>query len=127
MVAGIGAVPNSELFRNTLLLSADGGIITDFSLRTTHPSGDVFAAGDVACAPVPLAGAGEGNHVATATKSEHVKTARDMGTHAARVMLGDAGNVGPFDPVPHMYSRYMRASRRPDLRQGIGYRKVSSW
>lgn len=105
MVVGIGSVPNSELFRETLVLSKDGGILTDSSLRTSHTSGDVFAAGDVACAPVPLGGSDDRNFMATAIRSRHVKAARDMGTFAARTMLagGDTGET--YSPVPHMYSR----------------------
>lgn len=105
-VVGIGSVPNSELFCETLVLSKDGGIVTDSSLRTSHPSGDVFAAGDVACAPVPLGGNDEGNFMATAVRSEHVKAARDMGTFAARTMLAGSDTGDSYNPVPHMYSRW---------------------
>lgn len=105
VVAGIGSISNSELFRETLALSPDGGIITDPSLRTSHPSGDVFAAGDVACVPIPLTGDSDGNFPATSARYEHVKAARDMGAHAARVMMGGIGAHEPYDPVPHMYSR----------------------
>lgn len=107
MVVGIGSVPNSELFREMLVLSKDGGILTDSSLRTSHPSGDVFAAGDVACAPVPLGGNDERNFMATATRSQHVKTARDMGTFAARTMLAGSDAGETYNPVPHMYSRWV--------------------
>lgn len=105
VVIGIGSVPNSDLFRETLVLSKDGGIVTDSSLRTSHPSGDVFAAGDVACAPVPLGGNDEGNFMATTVRSEHVKAARDMGAFAARMMLADSDSGESYNPVPHMYSR----------------------
>lgn len=105
MVVGIGSVPNSELFRETLVLSKDGGILTDSSLRTSHPSGDVFAAGDVACAPVPLGGNDERNFMTAAIRSQHVKAARDMGTFAARTMLAGSDTGDTYNPVPHMYSR----------------------
>ena len=105
MVVGIGSVPNSELFRETLVLSKDGGILTDSSLRTSHPSGDVFAAGDVACAPVPLGSNDERNFMATAIRSQHVKAARDMGTFTARTMLAESDAGETYNPVPHMYSR----------------------
>lgn len=104
-MVGIGSVPNSELFRETLVLSKDGGILTDSSLRTSHPSGDVFAAGDVACAPVPLGGNDERNFMAMAIRSQHVKAARDMGTFAARTMLAGSDTGETYNPVPHMYSR----------------------
>lgn len=106
-VIGIGSVPNSDLFRETLVLSKTGGIVTDSLLRTSHPSGDVFAAGDVACAPVPLEGNDEGNLMATATRSQHVKEARDMGTFVARTMLTESDSGASYNPVPHMYSRSM--------------------
>lgn len=102
-------MPNSELFRDNLVLSTDGGIVTDSYLRTSHPSGDVFAAGDIACAPVPLRGDEEGNFVTTAMRSEHVKTARDMGTYAATSMLGGKDVQLSYDPAPHMYSRWEHA------------------
>ena len=114
-MVGIGSVPNSELFGETLVVSKDGGIVTDSSLRTSHPSGDVFAAGDVACAPVPLMGNGEGDFMATAMRSQHVKAARDMGTFAARMMLAGSDTGETYNPVPHMYSRLVRrltSSRR---------------
>lgn len=100
VVLGIGSIPNSELFGDSLELSADGGIMVDSSLRTSHPSGDVFAAGDIACVPAPLGGIDEITH-----RSEHVTSARQMGAHAARTMLGGAAAKEPYDPVPHMYSR----------------------
>lgn len=105
VVAGIGSVPNSELFKDSLVLTADGGIVTDSSLRASHPSGDVFAAGDVACAPVPRGGYDEGNCTAAGMRFEHVQTARDMGMHVAGAMLERAGSDRSYDSVPHMYSR----------------------
>ncbi|CAM9262728.1 unnamed protein product, partial [Hapterophycus canaliculatus] len=110
VVMGIGSVPNSELFCHSLVLSEDGGIVTDSSLRTSHPSGDVFAAGDVACAPVPLGGSGEGNFTPTAVRSEHVKSARDMGTFAAKMMLAGSDTGESYNPVPHVYSRFLDIS-----------------
>lgn len=106
IVLGIGSIPNSDLFKNILDLSRDGGIVTDSSLRTSHPSGDIFAAGDVACAPVPLAGDDvEGESSPKKIRFEHVKTARDMGKVAARAMLGGTDIDEWYDPVPYMYSR----------------------
>lgn len=107
VVLGIGSIPNSDLFKNTLDLSCDGGIVTDSSLRTSHPSGDIFAAGDVACSPVPLARGDdvEGGSTPKTIRFEHVKTARDMGKVAARAMLEGADINKSYDPVPYMYSR----------------------
>ena len=104
-MVGIGSIPNSDLFKDALGLSRDGGIVTDSSLRTSHPSGDIFAAGDVACAPVPLAGDGESGSSPKKIRSEHVKTAREMGKLAAKVMLGGIDAEERYDPVPYMYSR----------------------
>lgn len=105
VVLGLGSIPNSELFRDSLELSSDGGIITDSSLRTSHPSGDVFAAGEIACVPAPLGGIDENTHLATVLRSEHVQGAREMGAHAAKMMQGGATAAGLYDPVPQMYSR----------------------
>lgn len=110
VVLGIGSIPNSELFRDNLELSADGGIMVDSSLRTSHPSGDVFAAGEIACVPAPLGGIDETTHLATTLRSEHVTSAREMGAHAAKAMLGGAAEKEPYDPVPHMYSRLVNLS-----------------
>ncbi|CAM9798983.1 unnamed protein product [Ectocarpus fasciculatus] len=110
VVVGIGSVPNSDLFLKSLFLSEDGGIITDSYLRTSHPSGDVFAAGDVACVPVPLGGNGDTSFMATANRSEHVKAARDMGAFAAGMMLGGDDSGESYNPVPHMYSRFLDIS-----------------
>lgn len=114
-MVGIGSIPNSELFRDTLVVSPDGGIVTDSSLRTSHQSGDVFAAGDVARAPVLLGGGGEENYMATTMRSEHVEAARSMGTHAAKMMLGGASVEDPYDPVPHLYSRWVLRSTQIHL------------
>lgn len=106
IVAGIGSIPNSELFRDALATSADGGIITDPSLRTSHPSGDVFAAGDVACVRALVPGDDDDrNFPAVAVRSEHVQAARDMGAHAAQSMSGAIGVQAPYEPVPQMYCR----------------------
>lgn len=110
VVVGIGSVPNSDLFLKSLVLSEDGGIITDSYLRTSHPSGDVFAAGDVACVPVPLGGNGDTSFMAIANRSEHIKAARDMGTFVAGMMLGGTDSGESYNPVPHMYSRSGLAS-----------------
>ncbi|CAM9482367.1 unnamed protein product, partial [Discosporangium mesarthrocarpum] len=105
VVVGIGSIPNSELFASSLKMNPDGGIITDSSLRASHPSRDVFAAGDVASAPLPLAG---GRQV----RMEHVHWAREMGQHVAQVMLEPEGQqaTGPFNAVPSFYSRFLDLS-----------------
>eukprot|EP00752_Nemacystus_decipiens_P017496 g15685.t1 len=110
LVVGIGSVPNSELFRETLVLSKDGGILTDSSLRTSHPSGDVFAAGDVACVPVPLGGNHERSFMTAAVRSQHVQAARDTGTFAAKTMLAGSDTGDTYNPVPSMYSRFLDVS-----------------
>lgn len=79
--------------------------MTDPSLRTSHSSRDVFAAGDVAYVPVPLTGDNDANFPVTSARHEHVRAAQDMGALAARVMMGGVGADEPYDPVPCMYSR----------------------
>lgn len=104
LIVGIGSIPNSELFHRCLDLSPDGGIMTDSSLCTSHPSGDVFAAGDVARPPIPLACKTDGTS-SPAVGPGYAKAARDMGTHAAQAMLGGPDPSTPYDPVPFLHAR----------------------
>ncbi|WP_084962519.1 NAD(P)/FAD-dependent oxidoreductase [Thermoactinospora rubra] len=90
IVVGIGATPNVDLARDAGLEVA-GGIVTDASLRTSHP--DVYAAGDVAEFYHPLYG--------RRLRVEHWANALNGGPAAARAMLGQ--DV-VYDRVPYFYT-----------------------
>ncbi|CBJ48589.1 conserved unknown protein [Ectocarpus siliculosus] len=101
VIIGIGAVPNSELFRGKLEMSEDGGVLVDAQCRTAvqPPSEDgggggidvgsaapprpIYAAGDVAAFPLALEGFAPVRH-------EHIQNARDMAICAARNMVGSS-------------------------------------
>uniref|UniRef100_A0A7S2UXU9 monodehydroascorbate reductase (NADH) n=1 Tax=Fibrocapsa japonica TaxID=94617 RepID=A0A7S2UXU9_9STRA len=99
--------------------SPGGHLIVDNFCRTTHYSGDIFAAGDVACFPLELEGGEMVNH-------SHVQNAREMAQFVAQCMAdplyestantpsavqeraASVGNRGqPFQPVPSFYSRVL--------------------
>eukprot|EP00639_Heterosigma_akashiwo_P012665 CAMPEP_0206377684 /NCGR_PEP_ID=MMETSP0294-20121207/10312_1 /ASSEMBLY_ACC=CAM_ASM_000327 /TAXON_ID=39354 /ORGANISM="Heterosigma akashiwo, Strain CCMP2393" /LENGTH=443 /DNA_ID=CAMNT_0053826223 /DNA_START=80 /DNA_END=1409 /DNA_ORIENTATION=+ len=72
VVAGVGGRPNTELAQKAgLALSPDtGGIIVDGQMRTAHPSGCVFAAGDVAHFPNACRGDDGNDDAAAAGRDE---------------------------------------------------------
>jgi 3-phenylpropionate/trans-cinnamate dioxygenase ferredoxin reductase subunit len=78
VVAGIGAVPNTELAEASGLAVANG-IAVDATLCTNDP--DIFAAGDCCSFPHPLYG---GRRI----RLEAWRNAQDQGTVAGRNMLG---------------------------------------
>jgi 3-phenylpropionate/trans-cinnamate dioxygenase ferredoxin reductase subunit len=90
VVAGIGAAPEVGLAREAGL-EIGHGILTDPSLRTSHP--DVYAAGDVAEPFNTLYG--------RRLRVEHWANALNGGPVAARAMLG---HDAVHDPVPYFYT-----------------------
>jgi NADPH-dependent 2,4-dienoyl-CoA reductase/sulfur reductase-like enzyme len=91
VVAGIGAVLNTELFADSGMKIGDEGISVNRFLETNLP--DVFAAGDVTryrdvIYDSPM-------HI------EHWDNAVHQGRHAARVMLGE---YQPYEHVPYFFS-----------------------
>ncbi|NUR84880.1 MAG: FAD-dependent oxidoreductase [Nonomuraea sp.] len=90
VVAGIGAAPEVGLAREAGLEVGEG-ILTDASLRTSHP--DVYAAGDVAESFNPLYG--------RRLRVEHWANALNGGPAAARAMLGQEV---VHDRVPYFFS-----------------------
>jgi 3-phenylpropionate/trans-cinnamate dioxygenase ferredoxin reductase subunit len=90
VVVGVGAVPNTGL-AEAAGLPADNGVLTDATLRTSHP--DVYAAGDVASSFHPFFG----RHI----RVEHWANALNGGPAAARSMLGQQVT---YDRVPYFYS-----------------------
>ncbi|MBI0380997.1 FAD-dependent oxidoreductase, partial [Streptomyces albiflaviniger] len=106
VLAAIGAAPRTALAEAAGLevvdRAAGGGIAVDASLRTSDP--DVFAAGDVASAPLAFL---EGTPVRAALppsarlRVEHWANALNGGPAAARAMLGQ--DVA-YDRVPYFFS-----------------------
>lgn len=91
VVAGVGAVPDTELAEKAGL-AVDDGVRVDAHLTTSDP--DVFAAGDCCSFPHPLY---DGRRL----RLESWRNAQDQGAAAARAMLG--GDT-PFDAVPWFWS-----------------------
>ena len=90
VVMGVGAGPRDELAR-AAGLDVDNGVLTDETLRTSHP--DIYAAGDVANAWHPSYG--------RRIRVEHWANALNQGPAAARNMLG-AGTA--YEKLPYFYS-----------------------
>ncbi|KAK1178991.1 FAD-dependent oxidoreductase [Streptomyces sp. NBS 14/10] len=101
VLAAIGAAPRTALAEASGLEVVDrvagGGIVVDASLRTSDQ--DIFAAGDVAAAPLAFPGGVEppGGRV----RVEHWANALNGGPAAARAMLGQ--DVA-YDRVPYFFS-----------------------
>ncbi|UBU08564.1 NAD(P)/FAD-dependent oxidoreductase [Nonomuraea gerenzanensis] len=90
VVAGIGAVPDTELAA-AAGLAVDNGVTTTADLRTSDP--DIFAAGDVASAYHPRLG--------THLRVEHWANALNQPAVAARAMLG---RPAAYDELPYFYT-----------------------
>ncbi|NJP95616.1 FAD-dependent oxidoreductase [Nonomuraea sp. FMUSA5-5] len=90
VVAGIGAVPDTDLAA-AAGLTVDNGVKTTADLRTSDP--DIFAAGDVANAYHPRLG----GHV----RVEHWANALNQPAVAARAMLGQEA---AYEELPYFYT-----------------------
>lgn len=88
VLAGVGAIPNTELAERSDL-AVDNGIAVDEYCRTSDPR--IFAAGD--CTSFPFRG--------SRVRLESVQNAIDQAAAAADSMLG--GNT-PYRPVPWFWS-----------------------
>lgn len=96
VVAGIGVIPNTELFANSSVhadtaLQIEDGIVVNRFLETNVP--DVFAAGDVARYADPIFG--------KTRRIEHWDNAVAQGQHAMRAMMGKREL---FAHVPYFFS-----------------------
>ena len=89
-LAGIGAVPNTQLAEQAGLEVKDG-IVTTAALQTSDP--DIFAAGDVASVYHPLLG----RHL----RVEHWANALNQPATAAAAMLGGEAS---YDELPYFYT-----------------------
>ncbi|MDP9273266.1 MAG: FAD-dependent oxidoreductase [Chloroflexota bacterium] len=92
-LAGVGVLPRSQLAEAAGIDVGDG-IIVDDRRQTSAPG--VFAAGDVARAPLPLADG-------AAVRVEHWHAARESGEAAA---LGILGEPVPAAKPPWVYSEF---------------------
>jgi 3-phenylpropionate/trans-cinnamate dioxygenase ferredoxin reductase subunit len=90
VVAGIGAIPNTQLAERAGLEVRDG-VVTNASLTTSDP--DIFAAGDVARAFHPLLG----RHL----RVEHWANALNSPATAAAAMLGEQAT---YQELPYFYT-----------------------
>lgn len=97
VVVGVGAKPNTELFKGQLDLVEEkpGGVKVNDHLQTSNP--DVYAVGDIANFPQP-------RYNNERTRSEHVQNARESGAYAARDALKGPQSA-PYDYLPYFYSR----------------------
>lgn len=100
VVTGLGIRPATDLAHDAGL-HVDDGIVTDETLRTSHP--DIFAAGDVARVPCPPSG--------NPIRVEHEDHANATGMAAG---MGMAGHPRPYDHLPFFYSDFFE----------LGYRAV---
>jgi 3-phenylpropionate/trans-cinnamate dioxygenase ferredoxin reductase subunit len=91
VVAGVGAVPRTDLAEKAGLELAEGGVAADEYLRTSDPA--VYVAGDIAAAWHPTFG--------VRLRLEHWDNAIRQGKAAAANMLG--ANE-PYARVPYFYS-----------------------
>lgn len=91
VVAGIGVVPNSQLFENTPIQLQKNGIKVNKFLETTVK--DVFAAGDIAAYPDDI--------FDKVKRVEHWDNAVTQAQHAAQVMVG---NTEKFEHIPYFFS-----------------------
>ena len=91
VVAGVGAVPNTELAMQANL-AVDNGIAVDEHLQTSDPA--IFAAGDCCSFPHPLYG---GRRM----RLEAWRNAQDQANHVAAQLLGDHE---PYQVVPWFWT-----------------------
>jgi NADPH-dependent 2,4-dienoyl-CoA reductase/sulfur reductase-like enzyme len=91
IVVALGAVPNVEWLEGSGL-TIDRGVVCDANLQAAP---HVFAAGDVAVWPHPMA---DGGHI----RVEHWTNAAEQGTHAGRNAL--AQEPKPYEAVPYFWT-----------------------
>lgn len=79
VLVGIGAIPNDDLARDSLLV-CDDGVVVDGHARTSDPN--IFAVGDMTRRPMPLYG--------RSVRLESVPNALEQGRQAAAAISGTA-------------------------------------
>jgi 3-phenylpropionate/trans-cinnamate dioxygenase ferredoxin reductase subunit len=91
IVVALGAVPNIEWLEGSGL-TLDRGVVCDATLQAAP---DVYAAGDIAVWPHPMAG---GNPI----RIEHWTNAAEQGTHVGRNLLAEEPQ--PYAAVPYFWT-----------------------
>jgi monodehydroascorbate reductase (NADH) len=94
VVVGIGARPNTQLFKGQLDMDKQGGVVVDCTLKTSVDG--VYAVGDIATFPLKMYGG-------RPTRVEHVTNARMTAAHAVRAAV--SGSKDEYDYLPYFYSR----------------------
>ena len=110
IVVALGAVPNIEWLEGSGL-TLDRGVVCDATLQAAP---HVFAAGDVAAWPHPMA---DGEQI----RIEHWTNAAEQGTHAGRNAL--SAEPKPYDGRPVLLVRPVRREdpgRRPARPRAAG-------
>jgi NADPH-dependent 2,4-dienoyl-CoA reductase/sulfur reductase-like enzyme len=95
VVVGIGVVPNTAWLQTSGLELHDG-VVCDATLAARDAE-DVFAAGDAAAWPHPMADGGT-------IRIEHWTNAAEQGAAAARNLLAPAAERTPYEAVPYFWS-----------------------
>jgi NADPH-dependent 2,4-dienoyl-CoA reductase/sulfur reductase-like enzyme len=90
VVAGVGAVPVTEMFQKTAI-AIDNGVVVDEYLQTKRAG--IYAAGDIANYPDQIFG--------KRRRVEHWDNAVSQGQHWAQMLLGERQ---PFRHVPYFFS-----------------------
>ncbi|KAI8107930.1 hypothetical protein M9435_002957 [Picochlorum sp. BPE23] len=101
VVVGIGARPNTEIFKGQVDLvdGPPGGIKVNSKLQTSDEN--IYAIGDVAAFPQSL----EGGKL---TRQEHVVNCRTSAAYAMSSAMGE--KVGDYEYLPYFYSRVFSLS-----------------
>jgi len=96
VVAGLGALPNTEWLEGSGVEPAEGigGVLCDEYCRTALPG--VYAAGDIAAWPHPRYGG--------LMRLEHWTNAGEQAGAAVRNLLAGEGAGTPYTPVPYFWS-----------------------
>ncbi|KAJ1457808.1 hypothetical protein M885DRAFT_514280 [Pelagophyceae sp. CCMP2097] len=105
VVLCLGTVANTQVFQRALKLSPkDQSVLVDHGLRASHATGDVFAIGDVATFPLPRS---NDSLVRLQHEPNAIETARHCARTVAADLRGDKPFTAPFDPMPHVHSRFL--------------------
>jgi NADPH-dependent 2,4-dienoyl-CoA reductase/sulfur reductase-like enzyme len=94
-VVALGAVPNTDWLADSGL-ELQPGVVCDATLAARDADG-VFAAGDAAAWPHPMAGGGT-------IRIEHWTNAAEQGAAAARNLLAEPAERTPYEAVPYFWS-----------------------
>jgi NADPH-dependent 2,4-dienoyl-CoA reductase/sulfur reductase-like enzyme len=94
-VVALGAIPNTDWLADSGL-ELQPGVVCDATLAARDAEG-VFAAGDAAAWPHPMADGGT-------IRIEHWTNAAEQGAAAARNLLAAPGERTPYEAVPYFWS-----------------------